>query len=215
MDQAGIFPVAGIHAGDKAISIPHDTGLKLVLDDGKAKNNYTIIMDIKQRDAESFNALIQTSMSNLDDADVFVSNHQIGIAEIGYYGYISENEWHRIAFVNRDGNFNIYVDGSSLANGAGSRWVVDAEGVYLFLDDSNERVDMELAGLYFWEIPLSDCQIKNLGNGVINTDINRVQRPRTSFRMYDLSGKMIDKNDYGAKVAEGIYIKEGKKVLIK
>jgi len=215
MDQAGIFPVAGIHAGDKAIFIPHDTGLKLVLDDGKAKNNYTIIMDIKQRDAESFNALIQTSMSNLDDADVFVSNHQIGIAEIGYYGYISENEWHRIAFVNRDGNFNIYVDGSSLANGAGSRWVVDAEGVYLFLDDSNERVDMELAGLYFWEIPLSDRQIKNLGNGIINTDINRVQRQRTSFKMYDLSGKMIDENAHGAKVAEGIYIKEGKKVFIK
>ena len=172
-------------------------------------------MDIKQRDAESFNALIQTSMSNLDDADVFVSNHQIGIAEIGYYGYISENEWHRVAFVNRDGNFNIYVDGSSLANGAGSRWVVDAEGVYLFLDDSNERVDMELAGLYFWEIPLSDRQIKNLGNGIINTDINRVQRQRTSFKMYDLSGKMIDENAHGAKVAEGIYIKEGKKVFIK
>ena len=74
---------------------------------------------------------------------------------------------------------------------------------------------MELAGLYFWEIPLSDRQIKNLGNGVINTDIKRVQRQRTSFKMYDLSGKMIDENDHGAKVAEGIYIKEGKKVLIK
>ena len=131
------------------------------------------------------------------------------------YRYISENEWHRIAFVNRDGNFNIYVDGNFLATGAGSRWVVDAEGIYFFLDDSNERVDMELAGLYFWEIPLSDRQIKNLGNGVINTDINRVQRQRTSFKMYDLSGKMIDENDHGAKVAEGIYIKEGKKVLIK
>jgi len=211
---AGIRMAEGPILGEHGISVPPNIGLKIVLDDGDDKENYTIVMDIKMKDAKSYNALLQTSLRNNNDADLFIFDNKVGLAELGYKGSVMDNQWHRFAFVNQNGEFRVYIDGDLISTGNSNRWTMDGEGIFLLFDDDGERVETELAGIAFWEIPLSETQIKSLGGPNVSTSINPVFSRKAEEYIYDLSGRILRTgNQQHGYPAKGVYIVKGKKMV--
>ena len=131
------------------------------------------MMDIRMKDAVTYNGLLQTNVSNSNDGDLFISQNKIGMNAMGgYFGEIKNDTWYRIVMLNREGTVCVYVDGNLLIKcGNNARWELDPWGFYLFCDDDNEMTDTEVAEVAFWEKGLSDNQVRSLsGLSIIEDD---------------------------------------------
>ena len=195
--EANITSVDGPTASNKAIVVPKSSALKAVRVNKEATQNYTIMMDIKVADANSYNGLIQTNASNSNDADLFYAKNKIGMNAMGgYFGEIKNNTWYRVVMVNRDGKVTVYVDGENLINTGGDlRWELDPWGFYLFCDEDGEMVDTEVAEIAYWERGLSENQIRSLsGLDPINNDQDPYITVKTS------SVKILDGLDFSIKI---------------
>ena len=164
----GISSVSGPSDDSKAIYVPQGAGLKIARPEGsEATQSYTLMMDIMLPDATNWNSLLQTEEANTTDGDLFTHNSQIGIASIGgYFGNIKANKWYRIVLSYRNGKNILYVDGEKLveANPDNSdRFKIQPFGLYLFCDESNDMTDNYVAEVAFWDTPLTDEQVAELG----------------------------------------------------
>ena len=169
--EAGLKVSEGPAEGNNAILVPKASALKVERVEGaEATQSYSLMMDIMIPDANSWNGLLQTDEANSDDGDLFTHDHQIGIASIGgYYGNIKDGKWYRVVLTYRDGKNIIYVNGEKLVAGnpdAKDRFKIQPFGFYLFCDESFETVDTYVAEVAFWETPLTDEQVSEMG-GVI------------------------------------------------
>lgn len=165
LEEAGIQSIEGPTAENKAIQVPKNTALRLNRVIGTATREYTILMDIRMKDAGVYNSLIQTNENNTNDGDLFVYKNQIGMNAMGgYTGEIKNDTWYRIVMTNHDGKVCVYVDGQKVIDKATSdaRWELDPWGFYLFCDEDGEMTDTEVAEVAFWEKGLSDNQVRNL-----------------------------------------------------
>ena len=165
LEAAGIQAAEGPTSEDKAILVPKNTALRVNRVSGTATTNFTILMDIKMKDALTYNGLLQTNVSNSNDGDLFISKNQIGMNALGgYFGEIKNDTWYRIVMVNRGDRICVYVDGEKVIDKATTdgRWELDPWGFYLFCDDDNEMTDTEVAEVAFWEKSLSDNQVRSL-----------------------------------------------------
>ena len=54
-----------------------------------------------------------------------------------------------------------------------------------------------------------------IGNSSISTDINAVDMGNTSYDVYNMNGQMIRKGSDNSNLPRGIYIVNGKKVVVK
>ncbi|WP_269618543.1 metallophosphoesterase [Zhongshania sp. BJYM1] len=144
-------------------------------------SDYTVVMDLYWPAASDnqWRALLQTSLNNSDDADIFVEKAVaggVGVATSGsgYFGSLPAESWHRVAFVfyaapiedGAGGTFKVFIDGELVgektAGDVGQRWALD-EFALLFTDNSFETAPGYLNALLFSGRALSDNEIVVLG----------------------------------------------------
>ena len=167
----GIIPADGPTDGNKAILVPATSALKVSRPEGStASQAYTIMMDVMVPNAVSFNGLFQTDEANGNDGDLFINKNQIGIASMGgYYGNIKNDRWYRVVLIYRDGKNILYVNGQKLVSANpdnNDRFKIQPFGFYLFCDEDGEKTDTYVSGVSFWEAPLTDEQVSELGSVV-------------------------------------------------
>ena len=165
LSEANITAAEG-PSSTNAIMVPAASALKVQrLEGAEATTSYTLMMDVKVLDANAYDGLFQTNEGNTNDGDLFIYTNKIGMNAMGgYFGEIKDDTWYRIVLTNSEGKVKVYVDGEKLitCNSEG-RWEIDPFGFYLFCDEDGEKVDTYVSGVTFWETPLTDEQVGELG----------------------------------------------------
>lgn len=166
--EASITTATGPTEGKRAIKVPRSSALMVVRAEGaKASQSYSLMMDVMAPDASPWNSLLQTAEGNDNDGDLFIHDNKIGIASLGgYFGNIRNNKWHRVVLSYRDGENILYVDGKKLATANpdnNDRFKIQAFGFYLFCDEDGEVEENYVSEVAFWETPLTDKQVSELG----------------------------------------------------
>ena len=168
--EANIQAAAGPEDGNGAIKVPRTSALKIARAEGaEASATYTFMLDMKVLDAVNYNGLLQTSESNSNDGDLFIYKNQIGMNAMGgYFGKIKDDTWYRIVMTNTGSAVKVYVDGVKVIDYATTdlRWELDPWGFYLLCDEDNEMVDTYVSEVAFWETPLTDEQVSEMGSAV-------------------------------------------------
>ena len=166
VSEAGIVAAEGFD-GSKAILVPATSGLKVTRAEGAtASTNFSFMLDLKVFDSYAYNGLFQTNLSNGNDADLFIAKGQIGAGAMGgYVGGIWGDFWYRVVFTNSEGSLKVYVNGDKVIDYATSetRWEIDPT-FYLLADDDGEKQDTYISEVAFWETPLTDAEVKELGS---------------------------------------------------
>ena len=164
IDEVGITWCEGLEEGDGALSLPTNAGFYLPMDLEEPMDTWTIKWDVKLSSASNYNAFLQTSVTNGNDADLFTHSGKIGIGATGYYGSVQGDAWTRIIMVNNAGKATLYIDGNvAFSDVVLDRWTIDPTGVLLFCDDDGERVETKITSLGFWDVALTESQVYNLG----------------------------------------------------
>ncbi|MBR5394289.1 MAG: endonuclease/exonuclease/phosphatase family protein [Bacteroidaceae bacterium] len=166
VDEASI-EVADGPKGGRAILVPAASALKVERAEGaKASTSYTFMLDMMVLNAYAYDGLFQTNSNNSNDGDLFISKHQIGMNALGgYFGSLRSEFWNRIVLTNSDGAVKVYVNGEKVINRATTdgRWEIDPWGFYLLCDEDGEKVDTYVSEVAFWETPLTDDQVAEMG----------------------------------------------------
>ena len=164
--EAGIVAAEGAN-GSAGIFVPKATALKVERAEGaEASTNYTWMIDLKVPNAYVYDGLFQTSPGNSNDGEVFISKSQIGANAMGgYFGCVWDDAWYRVVFTNSGGLLKLYVNGVKLTeyetdNG---RWEIDPV-FYLHADEDGELSDTYISEVAFWETPLTDAEVAELGS---------------------------------------------------
>ena len=165
LEDADIQPAEGPTDEKKAITVPKNSALRVNRVSSAATTNFTILMDIKMKDAYSYNGLIQTNVNNNNDGDLFINKNLIGMNALGgYFGEIKNDTWYRIVMLNRGDRVCVFINGEKVIEKetTDARWEIDPWGFYLFCDEDGEMTDTEVSEIAFWEKPLSDNQVRSL-----------------------------------------------------
>lgn len=187
--SCSVFGIAPINNNKVVMKVPAltpENGLLVynnfrVEDYGILDQSFTVIMDflMPTESANKWISLFQTSVTNGNDADLFINPAgKIGISS-EYHGNVLPNTWHRLAFT-VDGNkgfLSKYLDGQFIGASAitGSRWAVwnssrsgDDQGFLIFGDDDNETADMYLAAMQIRDYVMDSISIRKLGSATGN-----------------------------------------------
>ena len=168
VSEAGITLAEGPTEEKKAILVPATSALKLERAVGaETSTSYTFMLDMKVLDADSYDGLFQTNADNNNDGDLFIHKHQIGISALGgYFGKIKDNTWYRIVVTNTASNVKVFVNGEKVIDkeGTDARYEIDGWGFYLLCDEDGEMVDTYVSGVSFWETPLTEEQVSEMGS---------------------------------------------------
>ena len=169
--EASITAAIGPTEDKSAIKVPRSSALKIVRAEGAtASQSYTLMIDVMAPDASPWNSLLQTAEGNDNDGDLFIHANQIGVNSIGgYFGSIKNNKWYRVVLSYRDGKNILYVNGKKLvaANPDNNdRFKIQPFGFYLFSDEDGELAENYVSEVAFWETPLTDEQVSELGSVV-------------------------------------------------
>ena len=163
IDEAGITAAEGPTTESGAIFVPKAAALKVARAEGaEASYSYTFMMDMMVPDAYVYDGLFQTSGSNVNDGELFISKGQIGIGALGgYYGRIWNNVWYRVVFTMSEGSAKVYVNGKKVIDyeTSNARYEIDSWGFWLCCDEDGEASDTYVSEVAFWETPLTDAQV--------------------------------------------------------
>ncbi|MBR2607426.1 MAG: metallophosphoesterase [Bacteroidaceae bacterium] len=131
-------------------------------------SSYTIMYDVRVSSFSNYHALLQTSVNNNNDADIFINksgNVGLNYKTMGYGGQCATDTWHRIVVSVSNGSPAIYVDGEKVTQATFSdvRWEIQSAGTYLFCDEDGEVDDIDVAEIALWDEALNDAQVVTLG----------------------------------------------------
>ena len=170
---AGIVRADDEEKGITAIYVPRTSALKVPrAEDAEESTTYTILMDIMVPSAQTWVGLLQMDENNQNDGDLFINNYKVGIASLGAYaGNIEDGKWYRIVFTyNTDyesGQGRLYLDGKKIREGGeNARHIMQPFGFYLFCDEDGEVNDAYVSQVAYWETPLTDEEVAELGNAM-------------------------------------------------
>ena len=143
-------------------------------------SDYSVVMDLywPAGSDNEWRAILQTSLNNSDDADIFVDKAiagGVGVAtsESGYFGSLPAESWHRVALIfyaapkgeGAGGTFKVFIDGELVGQKTdgdiGQRWALD-EFALLFADNNFETAPGYLNALLFSNRALSDNEVSAL-----------------------------------------------------
>ena len=169
--EASITTTTGPAEGKSAIKVPRSSALKVVRPEGaEASQSYSLMMDVMTPDASPWNSLLQTAEDNGNDGDLFFHANQVGINSMGgYFGTIKNGKWYRVVLSYRDGKNILYVNGKKLATANpdnNDRFKIQPFGFYLFCDEDGELAENYVSEVAFWETPLTDEQVSELGSAL-------------------------------------------------
>lgn len=168
---------------------------------GDFLNQYTLIMDLLYpAGSGGYRALLQTSLTNANDADCFV-NGQNGIGISGdYAGNLTAGVWHRVAVVvNLAGpTMTKYIDGAqvgaqTLSSGIDGRWALycldsPPDQLLLFTDDDSETSVGYINSIQFRDYAMGAAEIAALG-GPSAAGIPHVLQP-VNVAQWDFNGDL-------------------------
>ncbi|MDR1632544.1 MAG: Ig-like domain-containing protein [Dysgonamonadaceae bacterium] len=151
---------------------------------GSKVNEYSLMIDFKISQTGRYYTLLQTDISNQDDAEVFINGGtSIGISG-GYYspgGQVEPEMWYRwIVSVKCGTSWKEYLNGSLIHTAASDhdskmnldgRMALDPAGTVLFGDEDGEDNDITISAVAVWDRPLTDNEIASLG--ALSVDPNR------------------------------------------
>ena len=173
VSDAGIVPADGPTEDVAAIAVPKASALKVSRAEGaETSTAYTILMDIMVTDPQPFNGLLQMDEANANDGDLFINKGQVGIGSIKYAGKIEANKWYRVVFTynteNENGKARIYLNGEKIAEGGeNQRHIMQPFGFYVLCDEDGEKIDLTyISQVAFWETPLTDEEVAEMGNAI-------------------------------------------------
>ena len=178
-----IFDIANIEGKDtKIIKVPAfnpKNGLFLFTNFTPFKNenhhfDYSIIMDlyIPKESENKFISLFQTSPTNSNDGDLFISEKGVGI-DNEYHGELLTETWYRLGVVVGEYSIKKYINGIFVGEQAISsgRWSVyntfaggQDQGFLLFADNDNETAPIFLSSLQLRNYSMNSNEIKQLGD---------------------------------------------------
>ena len=191
--DAGIVATEGIAATDGAIFVPATAALKLQRAEGaSASMSFTFMMDLKVPNAYAYDGLFQTNGSNTNDGEFFINKHQIGAGALGgYFGSIRGDFWYRIVFTMSNGSAKIYVNGEKVLEKATTetRFEIDPS-FYLLCDEDGEKSDTYVSEVAFWETPLTDEQVAEMGKACPNPWITNVSQINEGDQFYIISDRI-------------------------
>ena len=214
---AGIVPVEGSLEDHGAITVPVDTYLQFAHNQEGDQSTFSFMMDIRPKQLGIYNALFQSQVLNDKDAGLFINkSNQLGInsAGLGYGGKIEEGKWHRIVFAVDDSKISTYLDGKKIASSTSAnsdKWILH-DVAYFFADEDGEEGTIDIAELRYWDVALQAFQVESLG-GVDSEDAISGVEPsvlNNQHGVYDLTGRKVN-----VQLKKGVYIVNGKKILVK
>ena len=127
------------------------------------------MMDVKFPDVARYTSIIQTDLSNVNDAALFVHNGQIGINSGGlyYHGSLVNDTWYRIVLVVDNLVMSEYVDGLFIGKGSSQldKWGINGGAFFLFEDEDNENDEgiATATEIRLWDKALTPAQVAALG----------------------------------------------------
>ena len=180
----------GVEATAEGIFLPKTTSLFLALNEEADLANYTIAFDVKAADVKKYISLYQVNLSNNSDGAMFIYDNKVGIRHknVGYGGTVEADTWHKIVVVGNEGFVSVYLDGSHVGTSTeadNSRWTINKEGVFFFLDDDGDSQDVEIASIKFWKKSLSNVEVAQL-SGLTSINVGAEPVPaRTAVWTFD------------------------------
>ncbi|MDR2425365.1 MAG: hypothetical protein LBD59_11705 [Prevotellaceae bacterium] len=176
-EQVMAKPALNPGDGKKAVQITKTNKVKVQNPVSSPLNRYTLMWDINIPVGGEYYTLLQTSLTNSSDANLFINrNRQLGRGD--YSGALVElNEWHRIVLVVDDAAsgstvYKVYLNGQHvLTNNSGSiknGAVSLKEHFWIFTDEDGEDNELYCAGFAMWANKmLTDTEIAALGKTVL------------------------------------------------
>jgi hypothetical protein len=167
--------VEGIDPSDGAARI--DVGSYYICDHdipgnggGSLVNEFTLVMDVQTFGRGLWHCLLQTSQSNSNDGDVFISiPGQLGVSATGYAfpRMLDAKTWYRIAIVIDNGTrYEIHVDGIRVLDGTpqsiDGRFSLDPTALF-FADDNAEDGEIDVSRIALYDAALLAEEISELG----------------------------------------------------
>ena len=190
----------GAEKTENGVALPKTTCLFMDLNEENDLASYTFVYDLKVADSNPYISMYQTDLNNNNDGDLFIAKGTFGIngGGLGYGGQVVSNQWHRLAFVVEAGVISTYIDGAHIgtsANANNNNWVINKEGVFLFLDESGEHTAVEVGGIQFWAEALTAAQIKAMGAAFDEDATTKViEVPAAAERTYIVKGPLCHPN---------------------
>ncbi len=167
--------VAGPTVGNSAIRIGVGSYYKMshgisANGGGLKVNEYTVMIDFKVSNNDTWKCFFQTDMSNTSDGECFInpSGGTIGVAATGYSSFsVVPNEWYRLILSVKNGTkFQYYIDGQLINNATvqtvDGRFSLDPS-LLLFADNDGEDGEIDCAEMAIWNSALSTADIAALG----------------------------------------------------
>ena len=199
LEAVGIMPVAGPTEDNGAINIPANAYLWLTPNANSAVlRDYTILYDVKPANLNGYKALFQHDVTNKSDASLFIRNNQVGLGgAIGYVGDMQLDKWYRLLFVVKGSRAILYLDGEKVgeASSAQGFWTITNEAL-LFADNDGEEGPLDIAGIRFWDLPLSASHAKKLGD--VYNDVEEY------FAVQTQGVRLVDKKDISISVNSNV-----------
>ncbi len=144
-------------------------------------HSWTLVMDVRFPSITGWTALMQSTPTNDDDAEIFLnSNRQLYFIGANAPGPATDplglNTWYRLAFraeYNAGTNTQIlraYINGTVTPQTAGNGTTAPLNGRYslssrvpLFSDDNDETARLDVGSVGFWGRALADADIATIG----------------------------------------------------
>ena len=191
----GIVPIEGPTADNGAIIVPKDAYLWLTTNSQtETLKDYSILYDVKFVDLSGYKSFLQCDMTNKKDAALFVKNNQIGRGgNLGYAGELQTEVWYRVLYVVKEGCPTLYINGEKLSSyGNPVDYLTVTRELLLFADEDGEEGRVDVAGVRFWDMPLSDDMARRLGD--VYSDVESVFVLQTSVV------RLLDETDFSIVV---------------
>jgi uncharacterized protein YjdB len=140
---------------------------------GGSVKEYSILIDFNMPSHANgeYNTLLQTDLSNSNDADCFINrSNQIGVGASGYSASVVTPEtWYRVIITRQESDgivsYDIYLDGTNIlhSNNGDGRLILSPDGVVLFGDEDGEDKDLDVSTVAIWDRALTAEEIALIG----------------------------------------------------
>jgi len=175
---SGFNVVSGINGGDGAMEVSVGSFYRVIHGvpsngGGTRTNRYSIIWDVKvpTASATAWKTLLQTTLANNDDGDLFINTTNVlgNATSLGGYSSakLTANTWYRVVLSIENGvATNVYLNGARVltgpANPVDGRYSV-SDTFLTFADDDGEDGLIDVTNIAVVNGPLTDNQVAFLG----------------------------------------------------
>ena len=164
IEEAGMNEMEG--PGKKAVFVPANSTFKV--DGVPNTDSYTIMLEFRCGEFSGYNSVFQADCNNANDADLCIrgATRMVGPSALGYAGYFTADEWHRLVLVVNNQVATSYLDGQflSTSGSANGRWSLFGGACYFFCDEDGELADSDVSLLAMWPVALTPAQVASLAN---------------------------------------------------